>query len=315
MKNLSFLYGLMVVTLLSFTLTSCGDDDTPEPDPEPQSITQIAAGDDQFSTLVGALQRVGLDGTLDDAAGTFTVFAPTNAAFTASGINLDNLTDAELTEILLYHVLGGKVASGDLQEGQTYATTATETGPGETQLSVLIEKTAAGAVTVNNSASVMTADVDATNGVIHIVDAVLLPLDVVGHATANSNFSSLVSTLVAVQSTADLIATLSGDGPFTVFAPTNKAFSDIADVTATLTEEQLVKVLSYHVVPGNNRKSSLSAGAVSTVNGEELTVGIDGEVVTLTDATGGVSTVTFTDVQATNGVIHVIDRVVIPQNL
>lgn len=317
MKKLSFLFGLMVMTILGTTLTSCGDDDSSDPDPEPQNIAQIAAGDDQFSTLVAALDRVGLVATLE-GTGPFTVFAPTNAAFAAAGVDLNALSDAQLTEILLYHVLGGEVASTDLQDGQTYASTATATGPNGTQLSVLIEKSTSGVVlrnAVGNAATVTTADVDATNGVIHIVDNVLLPPTVVDHAVANSDFSSLVATLGAASG--DLVTVLSGDGPFTVFAPRNSAFEAISDVTAGLDADQLNKVLTYHVVSGNVLSGDLSNGqVVPTVNGESFTVNIDANGrVSLTDANGGVSIVEFTDVQGTNGVVHVIDAVIIPANL
>ena len=317
MKKLSFIFGLMAMVVLATTITSCGDDDSSDPDPEPQNIAQIAAGDDQFSTLVAALDRVGLVATLE-GTGPFTVFAPTNDAFTAAGVDLDALTDAQLTEILLYHVLGGEVASTDLQDGQTYATTATETGPGSTQLSILIEKSSGNVVVknaVDNAATVTTADVDATNGVVHIVNNVLLPPNVVDHAVANADFSSLVATLGAADG--DLTTVLSGDGPFTVFAPVNSAFEAISDVTAGLDAGQLNKVLTYHVVSGNVRSTDLSDGqVVPTVNGEEFTVNIDANGnVTLTDAGGGTSNVVFTDVQGTNGVVHVIDAVIIPNDL
>lgn len=311
MKKLSLLFGLMAVFALSFTLVSCGDDDSTT-DPTPQNIAEIAAGDEQFSTLVSALDRVGLVSVLE-GTGPFTVFAPTNTAFANSGINLDDLTDDQLTEVLLYHVLGGSLASAAIQEGQTYATTAAETAPNGGQLSVLVEK-AGTTVTVNGTASVSTADVEATNGIIHIVNEVLLPPSVVDIAVDNSDFSELVTALGAASG--DLVNVLSGDGPFTVFAPTNKAFTDIADVTATLDADQLSKVLTYHVVAGNITSGQLSDGMmVETVNGESFTVGINGSSVTLTDAGGNVSNVVFTDVQGTNGVVHVLDKVIIPNDL
>ncbi len=311
MKKINFLFGFLFLGLMATSFLACNDDDNVDPTPEPQSIAQTAANDPQFSTLVAALQRVNLVGVLD-GAGSFTVFAPTNAAFQASGVNLDALTDEQLTEVLLYHVLGAEVASTDLQEGQTYATTAAETGPGNTQLSILIEKTAA-AVKINGSVNVTAADIDATNGVIHVIDNVILPLDVVGHAAANSNFTSLVSTLGAASG--DLVNVLSGDGPFTVFAPVNSAFEEISDVTATLDADQLAKVLTYHVVAGNVRSTALTDGMMAgTVNGEQITINI-GENVTITDANGNESTVLLTDVQATNGVIHVLSKVLIPSDL
>lgn len=303
--------------ILAFVLPvffmSCGDDDDTM-EPEPQSIVEIAADDEQFSTLVAALTRVDLVSTLE-GNGPFTVFAPNNAAFTASGVNIDDLSDEELTEVLLYHVLGAKVNAADIAEGQSYATTAAATGPGDNQLSILIEKTAAGAVTINNAVNVSTPDVDATNGVIHIIDNVILPLDVVGHASANNNFSSLVTSLEAASG--DLVPTLKGAGPFTILAPLNNAFADITATTDMLDADQLSRVLLYHVASGNVRAGDLTDGMeITSLNGDlKITVGISGDTVTFTDVSGNTATVQVANVQATNGVIHAINTVLIPDNL
>ncbi|MEO1259116.1 MAG: fasciclin domain-containing protein [Bacteroidota bacterium] len=312
MKKFQFYLSVFLAFALIVPFTSCGDDDSDDA-PTPQSIVEIATSDSQFSTLVAALDRVGLVGVLE-GDGPFTVFAPTDAAFQAAGVtDLNAFTDEQLTEILLYHVLGAEVFSGDIADGQTYVTTAATTGPGNTQLSMLIEKSAAGVV-INGGINVTTADVDATNGVIHIVDNVILPLDVVGHAVANSNFTSLVSSLQAASG--DLVNVLSGDGPFTVFAPLNSGFDAISTVTADLTADQLATVLTYHVVAGNVLSSTLTDGqSAETINTENITINIDGSNVTITDANGGSVTVVLTDVQGTNGVIHVIDNVLIPANL
>jgi uncharacterized surface protein with fasciclin (FAS1) repeats len=300
MKNLSLLFFLFI----GLFLVSC-DDDTPDL-PETNTIVDIAAGDNQFSTLVEALTRVDLVSTLQ-GDGPFTVFAPTNDAFTALGVDLATISDEDLTDILLYHVLGGEVRSTDLGAGQTYASTASASGPGGTALSILIEND--NGVSINNVANVTTADVVADNGVIHIVDAVIMPLSVVGHASANSNFTSLVSALAGAPG--DLVGVLSGDGPFTVFAPVNTAFDDISSVIAGLTPEQLATVLTYHVVAGANVTSGdLSNGAVATVAGQDITIDLS-DGVRITDATGEQSTVVLADVQATNGVIHVLDRVLL----
>ena len=313
-KNLSFL-GWTLLLALPFLFVACGDDDDPEPMNEPMSIVEIAAGDAQFSTLVAALTQADLVSVLE-GNGPFTVFAPTNAAFTAAGIDLNTISDEALKEVLLYHVLGGaKITSGDLADGQTYASTASTYGPGGTQLSVLIEKGANGVV-LNGDTNVSTADVDATNGVIHIVDKVIMPLDVVGHALANSNFTTLVGALGAADG--NLVDLLQTDGPFTVFAPLNSAFTAIQSTVDGLSTDQLAKVLTYHVVtPGNVRSSDLSNGQeVTSANAsEKFTVNINGDEVTLTDANGGVSKVLLTDVQGTNGVIHVLESVIIPGNL
>lgn len=310
MKKQSLMYRLIILMVLPLFFVAC-DKDEDENQPQ-QSIVEIAAGDAQFSTLVTALTRVNLVSVLE-GAGPFTVFAPTNDAFTALGVDLATISDDDLSEILLYHVLGGKVTSDLIQEGQTYVSTAAETGPDNAQLSSLVEKTN-GAVKINGSINVTTADVDATNGVIHIVDAVIMPLDVVGHAAANSSFSELVGALGAADG--DLVNVLKTAGPFTVFAPVDDAFTAIASTVAGLSTAQLAKVLTYHVTAGNVLSTDLTDNmVVPTVNTPTtFTVNL-GTPVTITDGNGGVSNVIFTDVQATNGVIHVLEKVLIPTNL
>ncbi|MDX1479662.1 MAG: fasciclin domain-containing protein, partial [Saprospiraceae bacterium] len=177
---------LLLALPLAFTLTSCDDDDPVQPDPK--TIVEIAADDPQFSILVSALQRTGLDNTLAGLSDA-TVFAPTNTAFNALGVDLDALTDEALSEILLYHVIAGAtIRSGEIADGQTYVNSAATTGPDDTALSMLIEKDAGG-VSINGTINVVAADIIGSNGVIHVVDAVIMPLDIVGHAVANSNFS------------------------------------------------------------------------------------------------------------------------------
>ena len=301
---------LFLFFLASLFLVSCGDDEVIVEDPT--TIADIAAGDDQFTTLVSALDRVGLVSVLD-GEGSFTVFAPTNQAFTDLGVDLNTISDEALTDILLYHVLGATVRSTDIADGQTYVSTLSTDSPNNVALSALVEKGATG-VRINNIATVTAADVQASNGVIHIIDKVILPLDIVGHAAANDNFTSLVGALGAASG--DLVDVLSGDGPFTVFAPVNSAFEEISAVASTLSADQLSKVLTYHVLTGNVMSSDLSNGMnVATVNSEMFEVGIEGSDVTITDANGNVSNVVLLDVQATNGVIHVIDKVILPEEL
>ncbi len=312
MKQSSFFFNLLFIGLTATSFMACSADEDTTPQPQPKSIAQIAAADAQFSTLVSALQRVNLVSVLD-GSGNFTVFAPTNAAFQASGINLNTLSDDQLKAVLLYHVLGNTVKSSEIKEGQTYVTTASGTGPSGKNLSMLIEK-AASSVKINNVASVTAADINATNGVIHVVDKVILPLDIVGHAVANSNFSLLVSTLGSASG--GLVNVLNGTGPFTVFAPVNNAFNAIATVAATLSPDQLAKVLTYHVIAGNVVSGDLTNNMmVTTVNGEQFEVKISNNTVTIKDAQGNAATVVLTDVQATNGVIHVLDKVILPNNL
>ncbi len=294
---------LMAASNLSASINTNGG-------PEPGTIAEIAAGDAQFSTLVSALETTGLTSVLN-GNGAYTVFAPTNAAFEALGIDLSALTKDQLSQILLYHVIGATVNAADIAEGRSYAPTAATGGPGGKALSVMIEKNEEG-VTLNGKIKVTAADVKASNGVIHVVDAVVLPMSVVDHAVANPEFSQLVGALGAAKG--DLVSVLSGEGPFTVFAPVNAAFEAISEVAATLTPEQLAGVLTYHVVGGANVRSEdlTDKQEVVTVNGSKFTVHL-GDKVTIKDAQGDAATVVMTDVQATNGVIHVIDKVILPK--
>lgn len=311
MKNWNFLL-LLFLGLSTVTFTACNDDDDDTtPDTSTLTIAEIAADDDQFSTLVGALQRVDLVEVLN-GTGSFTVFAPTNDAFDRLGVDLNTLTDAQLTDILLYHVIGGEIASTDLMEGQTYASTASTGGPNGTSPSALIERAGA-SVTINGDISVTAADINASNGIIHVIDNVMLPMDVVKIATSNSNFSQLVGALGAANG--DLVSVLSGDGPFTVFAPVNAAFQEISGTVAGLDADQLASVLTYHVVGGNVRAEDLTDNMeVTTVQTEKFTINLN-DPVTITDANGNTSEIILTNVQGTNGVVHVINKVILPQNL
>ncbi|MDK9711783.1 fasciclin domain-containing protein [Acidaminobacter sp.] len=280
-----------------------------------QDIVEIAVGNEDFSILVAALQKAELVGALQ-GEGPFTVFAPTNAAFekllASLGITAEDLLNhPQLKEVLLYHVVSGKVLSTDLSNGMTAPTLSGEN----------IKVDLSSGVKINTS-SVTTADVMATNGVIHIIDSVLVPstfklnpepevpATVVDIALSNSDFSILVAALQK----ADLVGALQGEGPFTVFAPTNAAFEKLLaalNISASdlLNQPDLAKVLLYHVVSGKVMSTDLSNGLeAATLNGEAVKF----------DLSSGVkvnqSGVTAADIEAGNGVIHVIDTVLVPQN-
>lgn len=266
-------------------------------DPSP-NIVDVATDAGNFTTLVGALGQTGLDEALQ-GAGPFTVFAPTDAAF--SGVDLSGLTDEQLAEILQYHVLSGDILSTDLMAEQAVGALA----GGE----LFIE--ANGGVTVNDNATVVSADIDASNGTIHAIDQVLLPdayLDVVGVVSKRYNLQALEDAVVA----AGLAGTLQDDqASYTVFAPTNAAF-DAVD-TSGLTQQELADILTYHVLPSEVLSGDISSGTVTTVNGAdlEITVNNDGSV-SLTDGAGNTYNVTTVDLQGTNGVVHIIDGVLLP---
>jgi len=276
------------------------------PSDAPKNIVETAQSDDQFSTLVDALVKAELVSVLE-GEGPYTVFAPTNDAFNdllseLGASSLDDLTAEQLEPILLYHVVIGKVMSGNLANG--YINTLNE-GPNSTNTTLLVNID--NGVKLNGNTSVTTADIEATNGVVHVVDKVLLPPTVVDIAINNSSFSTLVEAVVK----AELDGTLSGSGPFTVFAPTNEAFNELFnDLGVTgisdLTKDDLVPILQYHVVSGNVRSDDLSTGNVTTLNGD-IQVDIGDNVTINTDAT-----VTSVDIQGTNGVVHVIDKVLLP---
>lgn len=305
---------LMGLALL-FGFSACDNDDDDIIDIDDRTIAEVASDDARFTTLVSALQRTGLDAVLADENGDYTVFAPTNDAFDALGVDLSTIADDDLEEILLYHVFGGSFVSAQIQEGKTYLNSASTNGPNDSPLTVYIERSGAN-VMVNDVATVVDADISTENGVIHVINQVLMPLDIVGHVTANDDFNELVAALGAASG--DLVNVLgSTDEVYTVFAPINSAFTEIAATVDGLTADQLADVLTYHVVAGANvRSTDLSDNqAVTTVQTENVTVNIDGNTVTLTDANGNAATVLLADVQGTNGVIHIIDKVLIPSNL
>jgi transforming growth factor-beta-induced protein len=304
MNKKTIILGLAVILSLSI-LSSCEKDEDESKTAAEMSIAEYASSDANFSTLVAALTRADLAGTLD-GTGNFTVFAPTNAAFDqlfsdlgVSGI--DDIPVETLESVLLYHVLGEEKKSGMLQTG--YFNTLSPAFNGFLSLYLNL----ASGVSLNKNTSVTAADVDVNNGVIHVIDKVLMPPTVVDHALANDNFSTLVEAVVK----AGLADALSAEGPYTIFAPTNAAFQELftqlgVSGIGDLTAEQLTPILTYHVVEGNIRSTDLSAGTVPTLNGD-ITIALSPS-----PSINSTSQIIATDVQASNGVIHVIDEVLIP---
>jgi len=318
MKLFRFTSLLVVVAL---ALAACAPAPTAEPTPmptmppvptatatpvPPKTITDIAVGNPDFSTLVAALQAAGLAETLM-GEGPFTVFAPTNEAFAKLPAGtLDELLKPEnkqkLTDILLYHVVSGSVLAADvvnLSEAETVQGQKVEI------------KVDMGKVMIN-SATVTATDILADNGVIHVIDSVLLPaVDIVETAVADGRFTTLAAALGA----AGLVDTLKGEGPFTVFAPTDDAFAKLP--AGTLDEllkpenkQKLTDILLYHVVSGKVMAADVvTLTEAETVLGQKVTVKVDMGKVYINEAQ-----VIITDVKASNGVIHVIDTVLLPKS-
>ncbi len=281
------------------------------------TIVDIAVGNPTFSTLVTAVKAAGLVETLS-GKGPFTLFAPTNEAFAALPKGtVEALLKPEnreaLRKVLTYHVVSGNVMAKDLRSGKV----TTVAG------STVAVKVQRGQVGVNN-ATVVKADIAAKNGIIHVIDKVLLPPDlalappaaaqpgtIVDIAVGNPSFSTLVTAVKA----AGLVETLSGKGPFTLFAPTNEAFAALPKGTLQKllkpeNRDALRKVLTYHVVPGDLMAKSLRSGRVTTVAGSSVAVQVNKGAVKVNNAN-----VVKADVDTSNGVIHVIDRVLLPPGL
>lgn len=300
-------------------LVACGGSDDPPSVAQPtQNIVQLAQAQN-LNALVTAATKAGLASTLGNASANLTVFAPTDAAFNTLAVRL-GFTDANalvnalpantLASILTYHVLPTRKSAADLAAGG--ASQATLYNFGGSAAALALNTTSGVRITdaALTQASVTTADVQATNGVVHVVDKVLVPpgvLTVVQMAQANPAFSSLVAAV----GSAGLAGTLSGAGPFTVFAPTNDAFSAAAGTVATLTPAQLTTVLTYHVLGSQVLSSQIPFGTpVNTVAGQTLT--INSNPLRITDKTATPAPITATDIRASNGVIHVIGKVLIP---
>ena len=243
-----------------------------------------------------------------------TLFAPTNDAFIAAGIT--ELPDqATLNAVLAYHVIDATVKAGDLPE----TTAAAPAKIGAIGGDFFLSNKGAG-VFINGSTQVTATDIEGSNGVVHVIDRTLIPPSqtVVEIAVALSQanpaeFTTLVA-LLTDPAQAAVLAAISGDGPYTIFAPTDAAFAEISDVTDVLTDEQISKVLAYHVVAAQVYSTDLEDGLTpATLNPETITINV-GDAVTITDKDDSNEDATVIDVNVngTNGVIHVIDKVLIP---
>lgn len=320
---------LLIITLLfSFVITACSDDDdevhaptpvvqapTPAPAPTTTTVVDAAVANGSFTTLVAALQATGLDTTLANESADFTVFAPTDAAFALLGQDTIDalLADTDtLSKILTYHVLDSEVnASAAIAAAGSKVTTVNGADIG---LSL------DGDNLLINTATVITTDIETDNGIIHVIDAVLMPpaemmassMNIVETAVANGSFT----TLVAALQKAGLDSVLANeDEMFTVFAPTDAAFAMIDSnlLDGILNDsDALSAILLQHVVSG----ASVDSVTAYTLNGMSATTAstatIPVAINSTTDAlTFGGANIIMKDIYTSNGVIHVIDMVVV----
>ena len=317
---------ILAMVLLSLFVLSCDDNnDNNDTCCIGSSIVDVASQEESLSTLVAALQATGLDAALT-GQGPYTVLAPTNDAFDTflASINATSLDDIPvdiLTNVLLNHVILGEAESSTLTNG--YVNTQATSGASGTNMSLYINTD--NGVSFNGVSSVLTADVTASNGVVHVVDGVIGLPSIVTFALADPNFEVLVQALTREDLTQDFVGLLSipagsTPSPFTVFAPINSGFVNLlaelgVNSLNDIDEPTLSAVLSYHVVVGANQLSANLSGGMefTTAQGGNLLFNFDdlgGGI--LTDNNDRTSNIIVLDVQADNGIIHAIDTVVLP---
>lgn len=324
MKNLLKLSKLTFLLFVGFSIQSCSDDDDDVTTPTgPSNIVEIAMDTPDLSNLVAALSVA--DGNLVDvlSGGEFTVLAPTNEAFetflAANGfMSLSEVPTDVLSNILLNHVISGTVNSTNLVDaGSGYSTTNASNMDGD-NLSLYFD-TSSG-VTFNGISSVVAADIVASNGIVHVVDEVIGLPTVVTFAVSNPALSTLVAALTTEGLSVDIVSILSSSdepSPFTVFAPTNDAFGSLlaelelnalGDIPVSILEA----TLGTHVAPeANVRSTDLVDGmSVNTIS-STITVSLS-DGAKLIDPNGRESNIVAVDIQAYNGVVHVIDNVLLP---
>jgi uncharacterized surface protein with fasciclin (FAS1) repeats len=325
MKNALKLNKLLFLLTFSFFVISCDNDDNDaQPLPEELTIVETAAATPELSILVDALAVADGDLLTTLSGGNFTVLAPTNDAFaaflSANGFaSLDEVPTDVLSNILLNHVITGSVMSTDLASAGSGYTTTNATNMDGDNLSLYFS-TSSG-VEFNGQSSVVLADVPASNGIVHVVDAVIGLPTVVTFATSNPTFETLVAALTRDDLSEDLVSILSTTdepSPFTVFAPTNDAFASLlselgVDSLGDIDVATLGLTLATHVVvEANVRSGDLTNGMSITTIGDNLTVSLDAGP-QLIDLNDRIANIIAVDVQAYNGVVHVIDKVVLPQ--
>lgn len=312
--------GLGILSVFVIAFTSCDKND----EVVQKNILQTIQSDVQFATLAKAIKITGLETTLSGTT-KYTLFAPTNSAFLELGItsaSLDNQTPAQITDlknILLNHVVNDTKLSSSLATG--YVKTNANFGTTTSKISMFISVTGTTTktVTLNDDAVVTMADKTASNGVIHTVDTVITIPTIVDHALANPGVSTLV-TLVTSAPQAQVLAALNGAtsaSPLTVFAPTNDAFTAAttgSGFAVGASDAAKTAVLLYHAVNGNILAGTLTENQeVTTASTQKFNITLVGGAQIIDKSSPSVkSKIVVTDIQGSNGVIHVIDKVLQP---
>ena len=310
MKKYSFILSLLFGA--SLCLLACKKDN-PEP---PKSILEIAGTNSELSTFLSALDRAGLTGTLSPGS-SFTVFAPTNAAFTAylaanGYTRLEDVPAATLKQLLQYHLVIGEVEAGTITGG--YVAALANFGTTANPLKMYLENT--GILLINNNASVTTPNLKASNGIMHIVNKVITLPKIVDHLQNDPTFSAFILLLTRADLSIDYFATLTEPGPFTVLGPTNAAFTALLaelglDNLNDIPVDLLNNILQYHVVPNVNLSAEELEDTleVTTLGGKKISINAGNK---FTDQQGRQGNLVTPDIQSNNGVVHSIDKVLRP---
>jgi uncharacterized surface protein with fasciclin (FAS1) repeats len=316
----TYFVGLAVVATVA--LSGCNDDDdTTTPAPTTNTVTDVVVNGDDYSILETAVVKAGLADSLK--TGSLTLFAPNNAAFTASGLDLNavNAMDAAtLKSVLKYHVLTTKTDAASIAAANNTEVTTLNGAK------AYVTKNEGG-VSING-AKVTTPDLAATNGVVHVIDRVLMPPNgnLLAVAQADTSLTYLVAALNKVINSnptagGTISAALSGAAPYTVFAPTNAAFRgagfasvDAINAVADTSLTRLTNTLLAHVVSGRSFSTNLVTGTLPSAGTAPLTITTGTSGVQVRGAGNGTTNanVTKANVVASNGVVHVIDRVILP---
>ena len=319
------LYKLSLVLFMSFSFISCDVDDNESYSPPPLStITEFAASNSDLSNLAAALSAA--DGNLLSLlnGGNYTLLAPNNWAFEVwlgnnGYTSIDEVPTDILKNVLLNHVISGTVRSSDLAATGSGYTSTNATNTDGDFLSMYFSTN--NGVVFNGVTTVLNPDIAASNGVVHVVDLLIELPTVVTFATTNPGFETLVTALTRDDLSEDFVSILSTTtepAPFTVFAPTNEAFSSLfsergVESLNDIDTAILESTLGTHVVAeANVRFEDLSDGMIITTIGDDLTISV-GTGPLLVDLNGRTANIIAVDIQAYNGVIHVIDNVMLPQ--
>ena len=310
MTKLPYLLSFLLGASLFFT--ACEKSNPPET----RNLLEIAGARAELSTFLTAIELAGLTAMLD-GNGSFTVFAPTNTAFAAylaanGYAQLEDVPLASLKQLLQYHMVIGALKTGDVTTG--YIASLATFGASTSVLKLYLENT--GALLINNNAAVTTADLMGTNGVIHVVNKVITLPKVVEHLQNDITLSAFIVALTRPDLSIDYFATLTEPGPFTVFAPDNAAFAALLielglDNLNDIPEAQLNSILQYHIVANTNLPAEQLEDTleVTTLGGKKITINAGNK---LTDQQGRQGNLITLDIQAANGVVHSLDRVLRP---